>query len=360
MKCTIVRVASVFVKSGGTKIRLTGGEPTVRKDFPTLLRRVGALPGLRTFAITTNGVRLLRLIPELKAAQVNAVNVSLDSLDPTRYRAVTGVNAFHRVWEGIMQLLAENFCVVKLNVVLLRHVNADEIEAFAALTRDLPLHVRFIEFMPFQGNDWSREAVVPKQEILARLRQKYPNLRPVQKREENSQTTGAARVYRHRSDGEAMEARGTGEDGKVSEGTGCFAEKTETTDAWKTDNQHGDEEEGSASLFVVPEHAGGVGIISSVTDAFCASCNRIRLTADGHLKNCLFSPVEFSVLPALRPSCPFPADCSFPVSRGEASEETKLRQIFAEALREKKESHGGILNVARDANRNRPMIRIGG
>ncbi|ESS30802.1 radical SAM domain-containing protein [Toxoplasma gondii GAB2-2007-GAL-DOM2] len=359
----IIRVASVFLECGGRKIRLTGGEPTIRKDFSALLTRVGALPNLETFAVTTNGVRLLRWLPEFKLARVNAVNVSLDSLDPSRYRAITGVNAFHRVWEGIMQLIAEDFCLVKLNVVLLRRVNVDEVDAFAALTRDLPIHVRFIEFMPFQGNRWSHEAVVTKQEILERLRHKYPGIHPVESKTrgcmQNSQADG---VHRHRRDtrrGQAAEGKNEGEGDGAKKGSSCNPEETEE---WKIDENGQRGEEGqSASLFVIPGHAGCIGIISALTDSFCASCNRIRLTADGQLKNCLFSPSEFTLLPALRSasssSTPH-SSSALPCPRGEESE--RIKQTFASALGAKKASHGGIMNIARQAHRNRPMIRIGG
>ncbi|KEP65267.1 UNVERIFIED_CONTAM: radical SAM domain-containing protein [Hammondia hammondi] len=350
----ITRVASVFLECGGRKIRLTGGEPTIRKDFSSLLTRVGALPNLETLAVTTNGVRLLRWLPELKLARVNAVNVSLDSLDPTRYRAITGVNAFHRVWEGIMQLIAEDFCLVKLNVVLLRRVNVDEVDAFAALTRDMPIHVRFIEFMPFQGNQWSHEAVVTKQEILERLRHKYPGIHPLESktrgRMQNSQAGGVHRDRRDTRGGPEAEGKNEREGDGAKKGISCNSEETEE---WKVDESGAGGEEGqSASLFVIPGHVGCIGIISALTDSFCASCNRIRLTADGQLKNCLFSPSEFTLLPALRSAS------SSSTPGGEESE--RIKQTFAAALGAKKASHGGIMNISRQAHRNRPMIRIGG
>ncbi|PFH34660.1 hypothetical protein BESB_066930 [Besnoitia besnoiti] len=425
----IVRVASFFLENGGMKIRLTGGEPTVRRDFASILHRLAGLPGLETLALTTNGLRLLRVLPQLKGARVNAVNVSLDSLNAERYSRITGINAFNRVWQGIMQLLAEDFCVVKLNVVLLRGVNDDEIEAFAALTKDLAIHVRFIEFMPFQGNGWDADAVVTKDEILARLRQAFPSLQPVPKK-----TNFASGGDRDREQVEGVEGgqcdagRAQPRGASPKEGrSSCI--KTRAGESFEENHGNGSahaeqgcreetrrcEKRGeSASLFYIPGHAGCIGIISSMSDAFCSTCTRLRLTADGHLKNCLFSSAEFPLLPALRsashsassaaedarapsflPSgtsflssssifspassspltgsslpCPSTSSVSsFPLASrssdasadwGAASDNEQLRRIFAQALKEKKASHGGMLNVAAHANSRRAMLRIGG
>eukprot|EP01068_Selenidium_serpulae_P018191 Selendium_serpulae@DN6441_c0_g1_i6.p2 len=166
----IVRVASVLVRYGVRKIRLTGGEPTVRRDFQDVLLALSrSMPRPIELGLTTNGVTLDRHLDALRRANVFAVNVSLDTLDPHEYFLLTKRNAFDKVMRNIERLVAADFCKVKLNVVVMRGVNDREIEDFVELTRMMPLQVRFIEFMPFKGNKWARERFVGKAELLERI-----------------------------------------------------------------------------------------------------------------------------------------------------------------------------------------------
>ena len=204
-------------------------QPTVRKDFLEICRQLGGLPGLRTLGITTNGIKLERQLPELMAAGVNALNISLDTLVPAKFQFITRRTGFERVHGAITAALAAGFPSVKLNCVVMRGVNDDEIVDFVALTRDWPVHVRMIEYMPFDSNAWSMGKFVPAKEMMAKIRGVWPTIEAV-----------------------------------------------------------GDDAHETARLFRVPGYAGKFGIISSMTEQFCATCSRLRITADGQLKVCLF------------------------------------------------------------------------
>ncbi|MBL7923443.1 MAG: GTP 3',8-cyclase MoaA [Bacteroidia bacterium] len=233
----IEKLATLFVSLGVKKIRLTGGEPLVRKDAKEIIRRLSALPV--TLTLTTNGVNADEFIAVFKEAGIRSVNLSLDSLNPETFRRITHRDEFERVHANILLLLQEQFHV-KVNVVLMKSVNDKEIPGFIGWTRDLPLHIRFIEYMPFKDNGWSHEQVVSSDEIL--------------------EVAG-----RHFS----------------------FS---------KLNDQAHD----TARSFKVEGFAGTFAIISTMTHPFCGSCNRLRLTADGKMKNCLFSKGEVDLLSALR------------------------------------------------------------
>ena len=144
----ILRAAAVAARLGITKLRITGGEPLVRRDACDLLAQLTALPGIQEVSLTTNGILLTERLEAIRAAGVRRINVSLDSLNPRRYAAITGGDHFHRVWEGLQAALASGMAPVKINVVALRGVNEEEIVDFARLTHAYPFHVRFIEHMP--------------------------------------------------------------------------------------------------------------------------------------------------------------------------------------------------------------------
>ena len=233
-------LAKKFVALGVTKIRLTGGEPLVRKDFNAILEQLAQLPVELT--LTTNAVSVERHIAHLKACGVVKLNVSLDTLNAVKFKKITFRNYFERVYQNIMLLLDEGF-VVKLNAVLMKGINDEEIIDFVNLTKDLPLQVRFIEFMPFDGNQWNTQKLVSYQTIMDKLTHHF----------------GEQEIVRLQ-----------------------------------------DAPHDTAKHYSIKNHKGQFAIISTVTNPFCESCNRLRLTANGFLKNCLFSNQETDLLSPLR------------------------------------------------------------
>ena len=233
----IVGIAKIFCTNGVNKIRLTGGEPLVRKDAADIILRLSALPAAIT--LTTNAVKVHEFIEVFKKAGVKTLNISLDTLQEEKFNFITRRNHFKQVVKNIELLLNNNFHV-KLNVVVMKGVNDDEINDFIALTKNDPLHVRFIEFMPFDGNKWSSNKVLSLDEIL----------------------NTAAHKYNY--------------------------------------TKLPDEKNATAKKFSIAGHKGTFAIISTMTSPFCSTCNRLRLTADGKLKNCLFSTSETDLLTPFR------------------------------------------------------------
>lgn len=261
----LLQVAQVAVSLGVKKIRLTGGEPLVRKDIIDFTRKLAALDGLEILTLTTNGIRLPALASDLRRAGVQRVNISLDSLDRENFRRLAGRDLLDHVWQGIETALTAGFTKVKINTVVIRGMNDHELLDLARLSLDLPLEVRFIEFMPMgQIHLWSADRLIPSREIMDRLGQ-LGELIPV----EREQDQGPARIYRF------------------------------------------------------PGAKGAVGFISPVTQHFCKTCNRLRLTADGKLRLCLLSDDEFDLKSALR--------------RDASTEE--LRALILEAVKNKPASH---------------------
>ncbi|XP_051578387.1 molybdenum cofactor biosynthesis protein 1-like isoform X2 [Myxocyprinus asiaticus] len=277
----VLTVARLFVREGVTKIRLTGGEPFIRPDVLHIIK-LRKLEGLKTIAVTTNGMNLARLLPGLKKAGVDLLNISLDSLVPTKFEFIVRRKGFHKVMESIEKAIEMGYNPVKVNCVVMRGLNEDELLDFVALTERKPLDVRFIEYMPFDGNRWNFKKMVSYQEMLDCIKQKWPNLEPVP------------------------------------------GEETDT-----------------AKAFRVPGFQGQLGFITSMSDHFCGSCNRLRITADGNLKVCLFGNSEVSLRDCLRSG---------------ASEE-ELLDIIGAAVRRKKKQHAGMFNISQ--MKNRPMILIG-
>jgi cyclic pyranopterin phosphate synthase len=240
----VIRVAKLFVAAGVTKIRLTGGEPTVRRDLGDIVKRLRALDGLQTIAITTNGITLHKKIEELRNNGLTHVNISLDTLVPAKFEFLTRRKGHDRVLRSIKAACALGFDPVKVNVVLMRGVNDDEILDFVEMTRHDPINVRFIEYMPFDGNKWETKKVVSYAEAFALIEEKHPSIR---------------------------RALLPGED------------KSEVGKNFKIDN-----------------HTGSVSFVTSMTHNFCGSCNRLRVMADGNLKVCLFGQAETSLRDAMR------------------------------------------------------------
>lgn len=280
----IERLARLFVRNGVEKIRLTGGEPLVRKSFEELAERIGRINGLRSFALTTNGMLLSKKIDRLKAAGINQINISLDTLDPAKFQRIARRPGLPLVLEAIDRALELGYAPVKVNCVVMRGVNDDELVDFAELTRDRNLAVRFIEYMPFSGNGWAEGYFVPYREMVDRIKAGGIRLE-----EPNRGPHDTSRSY------------------------------------------------------VVSDYAGSIGFISSMSDQFCAGCNRLRLTADGALKVCLFGRAETSLRDVLRAG---------------ATDDDICDVIQAAVLR-KKAAHDGMHALA-DTSDDRPMILIGG
>ena len=234
-------------------VRFTGGEPTVRKGLLGLIERTAQTPGIESVALTTNAILLPNMATDLKAAGLSRVNISLDTLDAEQYRFITRRGNLDDALKGVEAALSSGLSPVKLNTVVVRSLNQDLL-SFARLTIDAPLHVRFIEYMPIgSGEDcggcgWGLDDVVPAKEIIETIN---------------------------------MQAR--------SIGLGSLQPTTATPDGW-----------GPAQYYRLPDAQGTVGVISAISNHFCASCNRLRLTADGKIKPCLFSDTEYDIRSALR------------------------------------------------------------
>jgi cyclic pyranopterin phosphate synthase len=239
----ILTFVSLFAELGFDKIRLTGGEPTVRAGIVDLVRGIAATPGIRTVSMTTNGQLLGKLAGRLAEAGLDRVNVSLDTLHPDRFRRITRWGRLEDVWGGIEAAEAAGLGPMKLNAVVVRGYNEDDVPALAGLTLDHAWQVRFIEMMPFGGvTDLQTGQVVTHEEILARIEAAHGALESV----DGGRLDGEARLYR------------------------------------------------------VPGAPGVIGLISSVTQPFCASCTRARLTADGRLRLCLLRDLEVDLLTPFR------------------------------------------------------------
>jgi len=298
----IERFARIAVQEGISKIRLTGGEPLVRKGVVDHVRRLHEITGLDAIALTTNATLLPRYASDLRDAGLERVNISLDSLDPAVYARMTRGGKLEDALAGLAAAFEAGFDPIKLNVVVVRSLKQDLL-GFAKLTLDRPLHVRFIEYMPVgiaedgsgchsEGGEvetagWTREDTVPNDEIVARL-----------------VVEGAA--------------AGLGELAAVA--------KDAAPGGW-----------GPANYYRFPEAAGTIGVISPLSHHFCAECNRLRLTADGRVRPCLFSDDELDVRAALR-----------------TGSDDDVREVIRQALRDKPENHHERIGTIRS------MSQIGG
>ncbi|KAI0046603.1 molybdenum cofactor biosynthesis prote [Auriscalpium vulgare] len=239
----IIRLAALFVKSGVTKIRLTGGEPTIRKGIVDLVARLSALReyGLKSIGITSNGLILHRHLPSLVENGLTHLNLSLDTLDPFKFEIMTRRMGHEAVLKTLNMALATPILKTKMNVVVIKGLNDSEVLDFVEMTKDQDLSIRFIEFMPFTGNKWDKAKMVPSAELLSTISAQHPGI------------TKAA-----------------------------------------------DELNDTARSYRIPGYRGSVGFISSMSDHFCSSCNRLRLTADGQIKVCLFDAKEVSLRDQMR------------------------------------------------------------
>ncbi|WP_278035405.1 GTP 3',8-cyclase MoaA [Flavobacterium nitratireducens] len=282
----VFAIAQTFVNNGVNKIRLTGGEPLLRKDFPEIIEKLSQLE--TEISITTNGILIDKHLEVLKQFKVKNINLSLDTLVATKFNTITLRNQFEKVIDNLHLLLNNDF-KVKVNVVLIKGFNDNEIVDFINLTESLPISIRFIEFMPFAGNEWDRSKMISQKQILDQINTHFS--------EEN-------------------------------------LEKLE------------DEQHFTAREFKINNFLGSFGIISSITNPFCDGCNRIRLTANGKIKNCLFSNIETDILTPYRNGAP-------------------IETVISNAIKSKKKVRAGMTTLEDVDNPvlnqdNRSMIAIGG
>lgn len=277
----ITRLAHIFTAMGINKIRLTGGEPMVRSELTTLVKALGQIPHLKTLAMTTNATLLAEHAQTLKDLGLNALNISLDTFSKERFQAITRLDQFDQVINGIHTAIACGFASLKLNMVVMAGVNDDEIMAFADFAATHKINVRFIEYMPFKDNSWASDKVVTYKDMLEQIQRRY-ELKRI-----DSDLSAVAKDY------------------AITGG-------------------------------------GSVSFITSMSESFCSTCNRLRLTADGSIKSCLFYAAEINLRDAMR--------------AGASDEE--LQQMILFSLAQKPEAHPPAEEIA--AGENRAMIEIGG
>lgn len=284
----IEEAVRVMAGLGVRKLRLTGGEPLTRKGLEELVARLAAIPGIEDIALTTNGIFLARKAEALKAAGLNRVNISLDSLREDRFRAITRGGDLQKVLDAVQASLRAGLDPVKLNVVLMKGYNEDEITDFLRLTLDSKVAVRFIEYMPIGGDGeaW-RKHYVPLTSVLKQCKRQ----------------------------------------------------------GWLTEREHGTDGNGPAEYYRIRGAAGVFGLIHPVSEHFCGSCNRLRLTADGYLKTCLYWSDEQRI-------------------RRYAGDPDGLERMIRAALGQKPRNHEMALAMAGGTDGGRPtartMSQIGG
>ncbi len=278
------RVVRIAVSIGIEKVRVTGGEPTARRDLPQLIEKFARVDGLRDLSMTTNGLLLKKLAQPLWDAGLRRINISLDTLREEKFVHIARRDAFPEVWAGLEEAERVGFAPLKVNMVVMRGYNDDEVGEFAKLARTRSWNIRYIEFMPLDGDGiWSRDKVVTAQEILDKIRAVAP-LKQVS-------------------------------DGNLSD---------------------------PARLFKFEDGKGDIGIIASVSEPFCFACDRVRITADGHFRTCLFSHVETPLRPLLRGG----------------ADDAAIGQAMIEAIAKKEAGHG--INDPEFVKPKRAMYSIGG
>ena len=278
----ILRFARVAVRSGIRKIRITGGEPLFRRDIIGFIERLAKIEGVEDLSITTNGILLTEIAEELRKAGVKRINISLDTLNPKKYHWITREGDIKQAQKSIYRALDVGFDPVKINVVAIRGFNDEELVDMAAMTLDLPLHVRFIEFMPVGRRFfWTPERHIPISEIKDLIQKRY-RLTPLER--------------------------------KIGSGP--------------------------AEGFQIEGARGIIGFISPISSSFCARCNRLRLTADGHLRGCLFSDQEVDIKTSLR--------CG--------TSDSEIQEIIYRVIQQKPSSQ----DIANILTTNRFMPSIGG
>jgi len=281
----IVKFVRLVVPMGVNKIRLTGGEPLVRKNVPELVKMIADIPGIEDIGITTNGILLPQYAQQLYDAGLRRINISLDALNAKKFEEITRRDEFEKVMQGIQAAHAAGFKPVKINAVSIRNLTEEEIVPFGRMARETGAEIRFIEFMPLDAdNRWEREKVLFAHEIREILSQGIMPLVPAEQPDKSA----------------------------------------------------------PASNFVFEDGVGRIGFIASISNPFCMSCNRFRVTADGKLRNCLFSLEETDLRELFRTN---------------ASDE-RIIEAVRNSIAAKKEGHE--INTARFIQPDRPMYSIGG
>ncbi|QRN84683.1 GTP 3',8-cyclase MoaA [Clostridia bacterium] len=279
----IIRLVQILVKDGIRKIRLTGGEPLVRKNIEALVRGIHGIEGIEEISLTTNGILLEKLAVSLKKAGLDRVNVSLDTLKKDKYHAITRLGELDKVIRGIKAAQAAGLNPVKVNAVAIRGFNEDELVDFATFAIDNKLTVRFIELMPVGESSENGESYISMEDILNTIRKKYE----------------LAQIPRGPKDGPSSNYQIVGTEGRI-------------------------------------------GVIAALTNHFCADCNRMRLTADGKFRPCLFSSTEFDVRELLR----------------DGSDDEKIQALYHNVLGHKPKEHR--MEYEKYECKDRRMSQIGG
>ena len=310
------RIVRIGTTLGINRIRLTGGEPLVRRDLHVLVKRLANVPGILDIGLTTNGILLEEQAGCLKEAGLQRLNVSLDALNPEIFRAVTRRDGYERVIAGIAAARAVGFSPIKLNAVSIRGLTEDQIIPFGHLARETDTVVRFIEFMPLDADGkWEREKVLFAHEILAILEAEFGPLRPVRKQLATAQSNAGDSTTMNR----------------VESFQNSLLPIVETVTS-----------QAPAQEYEFADGRGRIGLIASISQPFCASCNRFRLTADGKLRNCLFSHEETDVKTPLRTG----------------GDNSTIAKLMLECIAAKNEGHE--INSAKFLQPDRPMYSIGG
>ncbi|HEY9681226.1 MAG TPA: GTP 3',8-cyclase MoaA [Oculatellaceae cyanobacterium] len=278
----ITRLAEIFVDMGISKIRLTGGEPLVRRELEVLVAQLRKIQGLQTLAMTTNAMLLAEKAQALRNAGLDDLNISLDSFRRERFLEITRRDELDKVLAGIDQAFKANFRTLKLNVVVMAGFNDDEVMDFADFANEKRINVRFIEYMPFKDNGWAKEKVITFSSLRAQIEAKY-------------------KLYPIEAEPSAV-----------------------------------------AKDFAIASGKGSISFISSMSDSFCSTCNRVRLTSDGSIKSCLFYPAETSLRDAMRAG----------------ASDHDLRELIMRSMFLKPEAHPPAEEIA--TSENRTMIEIGG
>jgi cyclic pyranopterin phosphate synthase len=281
----ILRIVRVASRNGLNKIRITGGEPLVRRGVIDFIAELNKIEGLRDIAMTTNGVLLRNHAKDLKKAGLRRLNISLDTFDPQKFALITKGDCFERVWEGIQEAERVGFDPLKINCVVTRGANDHEVVDFAKMTLNRKVQVRFIEFMPVDDWDSWKKQFVSKAEMIERIEAALGKLHPL----------------------------------------------------------HEEQKTGPAVLFKLEGAPGAVGFISAISEHFCATCNRVRLSADGKIKHCLFSESFIDFRDVVR--------------NGGSDEE--IEQLFAQVMETKPEGHN--IDMGNDSQKFiHSMISVGG
>ncbi len=279
----ILRIVRISVRLGISKVRITGGEPLVRKGVYDFLEQLTKIQGLLDISLTTNGVLLKDNINKIRSAGIKRINISLDTLNRKKFRQITGYDFFNQIWEGIVLAQKMGFDPIKINVVPLKGVNDDELLDIAALSIEYPFHIRFIEYMPMGTNNMEIDRHLLAPEIKKRINQ-LGKLIPIEK--------------------------------SINDGP--------------------------AERFKFESARGEIGFIRPISQHFCNTCNRLRLTASGQLRPCLMSDVQVDLKTPLRKEC----------------SDGKLTEVFLKAVRQKPSEHN--LSIGHPARVSAQMCAIGG